>query len=69
MNIRRLGSASQTPVPTAAQINAAAIKWCGEKERETFMSDILYFKNMWHSLPGLRAYVEREMSSPRTAAS
>lgn len=43
-------------------INRAAIRWCGEKERETFMADILYFKNNWSSLPGLKAYVERELS-------
>jgi hypothetical protein len=44
---------------TRDQIYEAAIKWCGEKERETFNSDIEYFQHNWSSLPGLRAYVER----------
>jgi hypothetical protein len=44
-------------------IDKAAIRWCGEKERETFMSDVLYFKNNWTALPGLRAYVERELAN------
>lgn len=46
--------------PTPDQIDAAATTWCGEKERETFHDDILYFRNRWRYFPGLYAYVERE---------
>jgi hypothetical protein len=53
---------SQTTEPTAAQVNAAAAKWCRDKERETDMDDIRYFKGQWRSLPGLRVYVEREVA-------
>ena len=48
---------------TSEQVYEAAIKWCGEKERETFNSDIEYFQHNWRSLPGLRAYVEREVAA------
>ncbi len=48
--------------PTDRQIEAAAIRWCGEKDRETFPEDIEYFRNNWSALPGLRAYVDREIA-------
>ena len=38
-------------------VHAAAIKWCGEKERETFPEDVAYFKGNWAALPGLRQRV------------
>lgn len=38
-------------------VSAAAVIWCGKKERETFVEDIAYFKHNWSSLPGLRAEV------------
>lgn len=41
-------------------VYAAALIWCGEKERETFIEDIEYFKHNWRSLPGLTSYVVRE---------
>lgn len=41
----------------------AAHKWCGQKDRETFNDDILYFSNNWSALNGLRAYVEKEITS------
>lgn len=49
--------------PTSDQISRAALKWCGDKERETFMDDIRYFEAMWRSLPGLEAYVRLEAKS------
>ena len=44
---------------TQADIEAAAVHWCGDKERETFPEDIDYFKRNWRALPGLRKYVEK----------
>lgn len=52
----------QTTEPTWEEINSAAYKWCGQKDRETHYDDILYFKNNWWALPGLKAYVEREVA-------
>ena len=43
-------------------VGAAAIKWCGEKDRETFQSDIEYFRTNWRALPGLRDYVLRALA-------
>jgi len=48
-------------VATYGEVSNAAIKWCGEKDRETFSSDIQYFHNNWPSLPGLFAYVQAEI--------
>jgi hypothetical protein len=48
--------------PTAAQINRAALAWCGAKDRETFHDDILYFRANWWALPGLRKWVEQEVA-------
>lgn len=45
-------------VVTAADIHAAAIQWCGEKDRETSLDDVRYFEQNWESLPGLRSRVE-----------
>jgi len=42
-------------------VHAAALKWCGEKERETFPEDIEYFEHNWRSFPGLRSRVECEL--------
>ncbi len=47
---------------TDAQIYHAALAWCGQKKRETFNSDILYFQNNWSALPGLRSFVEAEVA-------
>lgn len=44
--------------PTEDQIYQAAIRWCGEKDRETFPEDVEYFRHNWSSLPGLRKYVD-----------
>jgi hypothetical protein len=52
--------------PTPKQIHNAAIKWCGAKGRETFIEDEHYFKENWSALPGLRAYVEREVERAQT---
>lgn len=49
--------------PTANEIQAAAMAWCGDKDRETFASDAYYFRENWHALNGLKAYVAREVSS------
>lgn len=51
-------SGEKTHTPSEADVYAAAIKWCGEKERETFPEDIAYFRHNWSALPGLRRYVE-----------
>ena len=42
-------------------VHRAAIKWCGEKERETFPEDTTYFKHNWRSLPGLNQRVIDEL--------
>lgn len=44
-----------------AAVHAAAVTWCGEKGRETFLSDMQYFEWNWQSLPGLADYVDREL--------
>ena len=46
------------PVVTQADVHAAALQWCGEKDRETSLDDVRYFENNWQSLPGLRSRVE-----------
>lgn len=38
--------------PTDSEISCAANKWCGDKERETFMSDVYYFRENWRALDG-----------------
>ena len=43
-------------------VGAAATKWCGEKDRETFQSDNEYFRTKWRALPGLRDYVLRALA-------
>jgi hypothetical protein len=43
----------------ARAVDAAAVEWCGEKERETFPEDIAYFKHNWRSLPGFKERVDR----------
>ncbi|MDH7638976.1 hypothetical protein [Sphingomonas oryzagri] len=40
-------------------VYAAAIEWCGEKERETFPSDIQYFMHNWWEFPSFKSRVER----------
>lgn len=44
-------------------IERAAYRWCGKKERETFLDDILYFRNNWKTLPGLKRYVDEEIAA------
>lgn len=41
-------------------VHRAAVKWCGEKDRETFPEDIAYFKHNWRTLPGFRDRVKTE---------
>lgn len=53
--------AALEPFDLQAAVYAAAQTWCGEKDRETFNSDIEYFRNNWSALKGLRPYVEREI--------
>lgn len=43
-------------------VDRAALKWCGEKDRETFSSDVAYFKHNWRALPGLRKYVDEALA-------
>ena len=52
---------------TQADVHAAALQWCGEKDRETSLDDVRYFENNWQSLPGLRSRVEA-FARHRTAA-
>lgn len=40
----------------------AAIKWCGEKERETFPEDVEYFLCNWRAFPGFKARVDAEIA-------
>lgn len=47
--------------PTEQEISKAAHRWCGRKGRETFYDDVLYFRNNWQALDGLRALVEYEI--------
>lgn len=49
-------------LPSADQVYRAAVAWCGEKERETFPEDIEYFRHNWHAFPGLRTFVDREIT-------
>lgn len=42
-------------------VEAAALVWVKNKNRETSLDDIQYFKSNWESLPGLRFLVEREI--------
>ena len=51
-----------------AAVSAAACTWCGEKDRETFQSDVDYFKCNWRALGGLTAYVDREIGKRVRAA-
>lgn len=48
-------------------VSRAAVTWCGEKDRETSLGDIIYFECNWRALPGLCDYVDRELG--RTARS
>ena len=48
-------------------VSTAALTWCGEKDRETFQSDVDYFKHNWRALPGLTAYVDRVLTAARAA--
>lgn len=43
---------------TELDVYAAALQWCGEKDRETSLDDIRYFQNNWQSLPGFYRRVE-----------
>lgn len=52
---------------TQADVQAAAIQWCGQKDRETSLDDIRYFQENWSALPGLRCRVEA-FARHRTAA-
>jgi hypothetical protein len=45
--------------PTNDQVEKAAARWCGQKDRETFPEDMAYFRQNWSGLPGLRKYVEQ----------
>lgn len=47
--------------PTNDQVEAAAVRWCGQKDRETFPEDIEYFRRNWSSFPGLKKFVEQVM--------
>lgn len=48
--------------PTYSEVYRAAIRWCGEKDRETFPEDITYFEHNWPALPGLYQYVAEEVA-------
>lgn len=47
--------------PTQTEVQNAGHAWRNDKDRETDGSDQAYFEANWRSLPGLRAYVEREV--------
>jgi hypothetical protein len=48
--------------PTDAEllpfVRLAAVAWYGQKDRETFPEDLLYFERNWMSFPGFRAFVK-----------
>ncbi len=48
--------------PTAEEIRMAGLRWCGDKERETFLEDEVYFRENWAAFPGLNEYVVREVA-------
>lgn len=51
----------QESVPVSDEvIERAALKWAGNKERETFPEDIAYFKFHWGCFDGLKRYVLEE---------
>jgi len=49
-------------------VGQAALKWCGEKERETSLDDIRYFEANWWALPGLKHYVMQAAIEAQAAA-
>ena len=51
-----------TDEQVAKAVHAAAIEWCGEKERETFPEDIRYFESNWRHLHGFLARVEKHVA-------
>lgn len=52
--IRILGVPDEELAPF---VDAAAAKWCAAKERPYDNDDMIYFRENWSALPGLRAYV------------
>ncbi len=42
---------------TYEMVEDAALRWCGQKDRETFPADMEYFRHNWRVLPGLRKFV------------
>jgi hypothetical protein len=46
-----------------AAVSNAAVKWCGEKERETSLDDITYFESNWRWMPGFKARVDAEVTA------
>lgn len=41
---------------TPDEIYDAAVAWCGQKDRETFLDDIHYFQNNCRGFIGMRAF-------------
>jgi hypothetical protein len=62
--VSRAGEIAATELERAVYM--AALKWCGEKDRETFPDDITYFKHNWRALAGLKEYVRAELERTRT---
>ncbi len=52
---------------TQEDVYAAALQWCGEKDRETSLDDTRYFQNNWQHASGFRQRVEA-FASHRTQA-
>lgn len=65
---RLLANSHKKTVKLETAIYDAAVKWCGEKERETSTDDIAYFRHNWRYLPGLRERVEIELGRGLLAA-
>jgi hypothetical protein len=54
--------------PTRDQVYQAAIRWCGQKDRETFSGDVDYFcQNWWVSL-GMEAVVDQVVAEQAAQA-
>jgi hypothetical protein len=59
--IRFLGYTDEELAPF---VDGAAGKWCAAKERPFDNDDVIYFRENWSALPGLRAFV---VGAARTA--
>lgn len=62
--VSALNAPGREEAPSRDVVMRAAHKWCGQKNRETSADDVRYFEANWSSLPGLKAFVDVEMTPP-----